>query len=165
MGMRHLSLGLVLCLALVGCSHNAKHGAGKGAGHGSAASQGAGDGAHFAGAEGDLLAKRKIYFEFDRSEIREQDYPVIQAHADFLKDNGNRQMRVEGHTDEQGSREYNIALGEKRAHAVKSALISQGANPNQLTTVSYGKEKPEVDGHGEEMYSVNRRAVLVYENS
>jgi peptidoglycan-associated lipoprotein len=166
-GLRQLALGVAvaLSLAVAGCSHNAKHGHKHGHHKGGAATEGAGEGSNFAGEEGDLLAKRKFYFEYDRADIQEQDHPVIQAHADYLKENANRHVRVEGHTDENGSREYNVALGERRANAVAHALTSQGVSRSQISTVSFGKEKPESDGRGEESYRLNRRAVIVYENN
>ncbi|HRE32145.1 MAG TPA: OmpA family protein, partial [Candidatus Berkiella sp.] len=86
------------------------------------------------------------------------------AHAEFLKNNPNHHVRVEGHADEHGSREYNIALGERRARTIANALMSQGVAPHQIATVSYGKEKPEAMGHSEDAYRLNRRAVIVYEN-
>ncbi len=164
-GLRHLAVGVVLCLGVVGCSHNSKHGAGRDGAYG-ANSQGAGEGAGFAGddAARDMMAKRKIYFDYDRSDIRQGDYEIIYAHAEYLKHNPNRRLRVEGHTDEQGSREYNVALGERRARAVADALMSQGVSGNQVATVSFGKEKPDTMGHSAEDHALNRRAVIVYED-
>jgi peptidoglycan-associated lipoprotein len=162
-GLRPLVLGLVLCLGVVGCANKSKYGRDK-AGYG-AATGGAGEGAGFAGDEArDLMAKRKIYFDYDRSEIHQQDYDTIYAHADYLKHNPNRHVRIEGHTDEQGSREYNVALGERRARTVADALMSQGVGRNQIATVSFGKEKPDNMGHSEEAHALNRRAVIVYED-
>lgn len=162
-GLRHLLLGAVLCVGVVGCSHQGKHKEGKGEGYGAASTQGAGAHGGFSGDEQDLMSKRKIYFDFDRSDIHEQDYEVIYAHADYLKGDSSRHVRIEGHADEQGSREYNVALGERRARAVANALVSQGVAPHQIATVSFGKEKPDVMGHSEEAYRLNRRAVIVYE--
>src|SRR5438552_696030 len=90
-GMRHLMLGVALCVGVVGCSHNSKHGHGKHSGYG-ANTQGAGEGSGFSGSDEarDMLAKRKIYFDYDRSELRHHDYEVIEAHADYLKQNSNR---------------------------------------------------------------------------
>jgi len=160
-GLRQLVLGMVLCISVVGCSNNAKKHGKEGA-YG-ASTHGAGEGSGF-GEEGDLLSKRKIYFAYDRSEIRDGEYEIIRAHAEYLKKNPNIHVRIEGHTDEQGSREYNVALGERRAHAVSRALEHDGVSHHQISTVSYGKEKPEVTGRGEESYALNRRAVIVYEN-
>jgi peptidoglycan-associated lipoprotein len=165
-GLRHLALGVVLCLGVVGCSHNAKKGHAGRNGENGAASQGIGDGAGFAGSESqrELLAKRKIYFDFDRADIHERDYAIIAAHAENLKQNPNGHVRIEGHTDEEGSREYNIALGERRARVVAQALMAQGVGHNQVATVSFGKEKPDSEGNGEEAHALNRRAVIVYED-
>ncbi len=162
-GLRHLAVGVVLCLGVVGCSHNAKHG-GKNGAYGASAN-GAGEGAGFASddAARDMMAKRKIYFDYDRSEIRQGDYEVVYAHAEYLKQNPNRRIRVEGHTDENGSREYNVALGERRSRSVADALMSQGVSGNQVATVSFGKEKPDSLGHSAEDKALNRRAVIVYE--
>lgn len=156
-GLWHAILGVVLCVGIAGCSHNAK----RGGADDDATTYGAGQGAGFA--EGDLLAQRKIYFDFDQSDIHENDFPVIVAHAEFLKQNPNRHVRIEGHADEQGSREYNIALGERRARCVAQALHAQGVPSRQMSTVSYGREKPDVMGHSEEAYRLNRRAVICYE--
>lgn len=164
-GLCHLVVAAALCVGVVGCSHKSKNGVnGSDSGYG-ASTQGAGDGSEFSSAEQrDLLAKRKFYFEYDRSDLSEGDYEVVYAHAEFLKNNPNHHVRVEGHADEHGSREYNIALGERRARTVANALMSQGVAPHQVATVSYGKEKPEAMGHDEEACRLNRRAVVVYEN-
>ena len=110
-----------------------------------------------AGPSGELLSKRVIYFDFDRSEIRPEYATLIGAHAKFLAGSGAVKIRVEGHTDERGSREYNIALAERRAQAVRRALMLQGAGDAQLTTVSYGEERPAVVGSDESAYEKNRR--------
>jgi peptidoglycan-associated lipoprotein len=103
-----------------------------------------------------------IYFDFDRSDIRPEYASLITSHAKFLATSGSVKIRVEGHTDERGSREYNIALAERRAQAVRSALTLQGAGDTQLTTVSYGEERPAVAGSDESAYEKNRRVELVY---
>ncbi|MBS0289928.1 MAG: peptidoglycan-associated lipoprotein Pal [Proteobacteria bacterium] len=163
-GLRHLVVGMMLCVGVAGCSHHARHDA-KGGAYGADA-QGAGEGAGFASDDvaRDMMAKRKIYFDFDRSDIHQQDYEIVYAHAEYLKHHANRRIRVEGHTDEEGSREYNIALGERRARAVADALMSQGVNGQQVATVSFGKEKPDALGHSAEDKALNRRAVIVYED-
>jgi peptidoglycan-associated lipoprotein len=107
-------------------------------------------------------AANVIYFDFDSSEIRSEFGPVINAHARHLAAAGATQIRLEGHTDERGSREYNIALAERRAQAVRRALMLQGAGDKQLTTVSYGEERPAVQGSDESAYDKNRRVELVY---
>ncbi|HZJ81633.1 MAG TPA: OmpA family protein, partial [Guyparkeria sp.] len=87
---------------------------------------------------------------------------MLGANADFLKANGNRKAVIEGHTDERGSREYNIALGERRANAVRDVLQSYGVSASQIDTVSYGEERPAVEGRGEAVWAQNRRAVIEY---
>ena len=162
-GLRTIALGVVLAVAVAGCSQNSKNGRGKNGDQYGASAQGMGDGSNFAGESGDLLSKRKIYFAFDRSDINQADYDIVTAHAGYLKQNQNRRIRIEGHADELGSREYNVALGERRARTVMDALLSQGAEPQQIATVSFGKEKPESTGHTDEAHALNRRAVIVYE--
>jgi peptidoglycan-associated lipoprotein len=103
-----------------------------------------------------------IYFDFDRSDIRPEYATLITSHARFLAGSSGVKIRVEGHTDERGSREYNIALAERRAQAVRQALMLQGAGDGQLTTVSYGEERPAVAGSDEAAYEKNRRVELVY---
>ncbi len=103
-----------------------------------------------------------IYFDFDRSDIRPEYASLINSHAKFLAGSSGVKIRVEGHTDERGSREYNIALAERRAQAVRRALMLQGAGDAQLTTVSYGEERPSAVGSDETAYEKNRRVELVY---
>jgi len=103
-----------------------------------------------------------IYFDFDRSEIRPEYASVISAHAKHMAAFGAARVRLEGHTDERGSREYNIALGERRAQAVRRALLLQGAADGQLTTVSYGEERAAVEGSEEASYEKNRRVEILY---
>jgi peptidoglycan-associated lipoprotein len=108
------------------------------------------------------LQNRTIYFDFDSSEIKSEYDSLITAHARYLAANPRAKVRVEGNTDERGSREYNIGLGERRAQAVRRALMLQGVSDTQITTVSYGEERPAVTGHTEEAWSRNRRANIVY---
>ncbi len=103
-----------------------------------------------------------IYFDFDRSDIRPEYASLINSHAKYLAGSSGIKIRVEGHTDERGSREYNIALAERRAQAVRRALMLQGAGDAQLTTVSYGEERPATAGSDESAYEKNRRVELVY---
>ena len=109
-----------------------------------------------------LLATRVIYFDFDQSTVRADYLDVISAHADYLAANPQVVVRLEGHTDERGSREYNLALGESRAKAVRSLLLAQGVSDNQVVVVSYGEERPATDEHNEEAWALNRRVELVY---
>ncbi len=103
-----------------------------------------------------------IYFDYDRAEIKSEFVPVVAAHAKFLNGHPQQKIRLEGHSDERGSREYNIGLGERRAQAVRRALMLQGVTENQITTVSYGEERPAVQGSDEAAYAKNRRVELVY---
>lgn len=108
------------------------------------------------------LAKRIIYFEYDSSEVQPQYREVIEAHAKYLADNPDAVLSLEGHADERGSREYNLALGERRAQGVKNQMTVLGASPAQIRTVSYGEERPVAEGHDEASWSQNRRVELVY---
>jgi len=103
-----------------------------------------------------------VYFDYDRAEIRPEFVPIVAAHAKYLNGASTRTVRLEGHSDERGSREYNIGLGERRAQAVRRALMLQGVSESQITTVSYGEERPAVQGSDESAYSKNRRVELVY---
>lgn len=110
----------------------------------------------------DLLSNLVVYFEFDRSEIRSEFNDMLAAHGRYLASNPNVGVRLEGHADERGSREYNVGLGERRALAVRQLLLLQGATASQLTTVSYGEERAAVFGSDEESYGLNRRVEIVY---
>lgn len=103
-----------------------------------------------------------VYFDYDRAEIKPEFIPIVAAHAKYLNGDANRRVRLEGHSDERGSREYNIGLGERRAQAVRRALMLQGVTDAQITTVSYGEERPAVRGSDESAYAKNRRVELVY---
>ncbi|MGH8208118.1 MAG: peptidoglycan-associated lipoprotein Pal [Steroidobacteraceae bacterium] len=134
---------------------------GAGANGANAAGQNGGDD-EAAGPQAGLLAKRVIYFDFDSSEIKGDGTDIVGAHAKYLANNPNARVRLEGHTDDRGSREYNIGLGERRAQSVRRALLLQGASEAQLSTVSYGAERPAVAGHDETAWSKNRRVEIVY---
>jgi len=108
------------------------------------------------------LMSRTYYFDFDRSVLSPDDLASLEMHATFLRNNPDRSVVIEGHADERGTREYNLALGERRADAVRSFLVSAGVSPRQLEIVSYGEERPEDPGHNEAAWSRNRRAVLIY---
>ncbi len=108
------------------------------------------------------LATRVVYFELDSSEIREQDRAVVEAHATYLAEHPQARLRLEGHADERGSREYNIALGERRASAVNQMMGLFGVDDQQLTLVSYGEERPAALGHDESAWQRNRRVELEY---
>jgi peptidoglycan-associated lipoprotein len=114
------------------------------------------------GPQGGLLARRIIYFDFDSSDIKGEGNDVVAAHAKYLASHAGTRVRLEGNTDARGSREYNIGLGERRAQAVRRALLLQGATESQLATVSYGAERPAVAGNDEAAWSKNRRVEIVY---
>ncbi|MBM7342530.1 MULTISPECIES: peptidoglycan-associated lipoprotein Pal [Erwiniaceae] len=103
-----------------------------------------------------------VYFGLDKYDIQSEFAQMLDAHANFLRSNPSYKVTVEGHADERGTPEYNIALGERRANAVKMYLQGKGVSADQISIVSYGKEKPAVLGHDEAAYAKNRRAVLVY---
>ena len=103
---------------------------------------------------------RVIYFDFDSFAIKDEFRPIIEAHAALLKADSTKKEVAEGHTDERGGSEYNLALGQKRAEAVVSQMKLLGAGDSQLEAVSYGKERPAVDGHDESAWAKNRRVEL-----
>ena len=103
-----------------------------------------------------------IYFDYDKSDIKQEFVPVVAAHAKYLNASTARKVRLEGHTDERGSREYNIGLGERRAQAVRRALMLQGVGEAQIVTVSYGEERSAVAGSDETAYAKNRRVEIGY---
>lgn len=109
------------------------------------------------------LAKRVIYFMYDSSQVEDEFVPVINAHAQYLSANPGQHVVLEGHADERGSREYNIALSEQRAQSVVRMLQMQGVNGVQMDVVSYGEEKPAAYGHDEESWHQNRRVELRYQ--
>ncbi len=133
------------------------------------------DGANTAGAGTDGLGEGEyfdtqeaigtvIYFDFDSSSVRAQDQDLVAAHAIQLSGNSSGSVRLEGHADERGSREYNIGLGERRAQAVRQLLMIQGVNASQIQTVSFGEERPESMGSSENDYAQNRRVEIRYTN-
>ena len=103
-----------------------------------------------------------VYFDFDKSTVRSDYVELLQAHADFLVKNSSVKVLIEGHADERGTPEYNIALGERRGQAVAKYLQSLGVAESQISVVSYGEEKPMVKTRTEDAFAKNRRAVLVY---
>jgi len=109
-----------------------------------------------------ILSKRSVYFDFDRYEVKDEFKPLVEAHAKYLSGNKSARMTVQGNCDERGSREYNIALGQRRADQVKRMMALYGATDNQVETVSFGKEKPRNPGHDEGAWAENRRDDMVY---
>jgi peptidoglycan-associated lipoprotein len=109
-----------------------------------------------------MLAKRDTYFDFDSFDVRQEYTPMLEAHARFASANRTARVRIEGHADERGSREYNLALGQKRAEATRKALVVLGAPEAALEATSFGEEKPADPGHDEAAWAKNRRAHLDY---
>jgi len=166
---------LVVFLALAGCSSTGGKHAGQVSVEDQSGAAGAAGGTSATGATpyGDgsmlslddpngVLSKRVIYFAFDSFDVAQEDRALVNAHASYLVAHPDATVHLEGHTDERGSREYNIGLGDRRARAVQHLMELQGVSPNQITTVSYGEEKPAVDGHDESAWAMNRRVELVY---
>lgn len=108
------------------------------------------------------LYNKIVYFDLDSSEVKAEDRPTVSAHAKHLAENPSEVVSLEGHADERGSREYNLALGERRANAVRQLLMAEGASAKQIQTVSYGEEKPVDAGHDESAWAQNRRVEFVY---
>ncbi len=173
---------LLAALLLGGCSSMDKEegSAGEGAtvesrdGAGSG-SEGIGEGASTQGMEGQgvwtgsplddpnsPLSSRTIYFDFDSSDIRSDYLTVLRAHAQYLAANPSVGISLEGHADERGTREYNLALGEQRARRVKQFMMAEGVAAGQLNDISYGEERPVDPGQGEGAWAQNRRVELVY---
>lgn len=109
-----------------------------------------------------VLAQRVIYFAFDSFDVAPEDRDLVNAHASYLMAHPDALLHLEGHADERGSREYNIGLGDRRARSIQRLMELQGVSPSQITVVSYGEEKPAVDGHDESAWAMNRRVELVY---
>lgn len=168
------SLTIALALAFVaGCSSTGgtRDGSIEGAGAGGAGTDGYGSGqvsgsglgsgaGQMAGSR--IPDERTIYFAFDSDTIRPEFEPVLEAHVRFLSANPGTSVVLQGHTDERGTREYNLALGERRANAVKRYLNVQGVSPSQLEVVSYGEERLAARGHTEEAHAQNRRVIFAY---
>lgn len=136
---------------------------------GAAAAAGAADQRGVSGVEvagGDVAQPtamaRLVYFDFDSFEVRAEFAPVLEAHAKYLSANSSRRVALEGHTDERGGREYNLALGQKRSEAVRRALSLMGVSEAQMEAVSFGEEKPAVVGFDEAAFAKNRRVELTY---
>ena len=179
---RAQALAAGACIALVaGCSSGVKlndvpvedksatstagAGAGSGAGAGGSTQSGVTPvdiGASGANAAGPANVARIIYFDFDSYSIKPEFQSLIEAHSRFLKANPNRKVVIEGHTDERGGREYNLALGQRRSEAVRRSMGLLGVTDNQVEAVSFGKEKPAAQGSDEAAMAQNRRAEVSY---
>jgi peptidoglycan-associated lipoprotein len=180
-GMRKVLLVAFIAAALVGCSTTptteapvedrgaAGAAAGTGAQTGGAAGGGVSGSAVGSGARGNplrdpgsILSKRSIYFDFDSFVVKDEYRPLVEAHARYLQQNRTARMTIQGNTDERGSREYNIALGQKRADAVKRMMLLLGATDGQIESVSFGEERPKNSGHDEPAWAENRRDDILY---
>lgn len=106
--------------------------------------------------------QRTVLFDFDSFTVKDEFRPIVETHAKFLQANRGARVALQGHADERGSREYNIALGQKRSDAVKRMMVLLGAGEAQIETVSFGKEKPKAEGHNEAAWAQNRRVEIVY---
>jgi len=110
----------------------------------------------------DLLSKRRVYFAFDSSAVDEENRAIVEAHAAYLAANKNVKVVLEGHADERGTREYNLALGERRAQAVERMVKLLGVTPDRIKNVSYGEEKPVAMDHNDAAWALNRRVEIIY---
>ena len=108
------------------------------------------------------LSKRSIFYELDKADIKDEYRPILQAHGKYLAERRGTKMLVQGNCDERGSREYNIALGQRRAEGVKRMLVLMGASESQVESVSLGEEKPRCNDHNEGCWSQNRRSDMLY---
>ena len=109
-----------------------------------------------------ILSRRSVYYDFDKYDIKDEFRPVIEAHAGYLRQSGTPKMLIQGNTDERGSREYNIALGQRRSEGVKRMLLLLGVREDQVEAVSLGEEKPKEPAHTEEAWARNRRSDMLY---
>ncbi len=109
-----------------------------------------------------ILSKRSVYYDYDKYDIKDEFKPTLQAHAKYLSSNPGASIIVQGNCDEQGSREYNIALGQRRAESVRKTLNVLGVSDKQIETVSFGEEKPRATCHDESCWKENRRSDIVY---
>jgi peptidoglycan-associated lipoprotein len=165
---------VVAGLTFIGCSNTKKtdsaavvdQGAGLSQEEMNAKAHGAADSAGFQGNAlndpNSPLSQRVIYFEYDSSDVQADYRPVVEAHAAHLAANPNTIVTLEGHADERGSREYNLALAERRAQSVQKQMVLLGASAGQVRTVSYGEERPANPGHDESAYGQNRRVEIIY---
>ena len=110
-----------------------------------------------------ILSKRSVYFDYDSFIVKDEYKPLVTAHAKYLTSNRTAKITIQGNTDERGSREYNLALGQRRADAVKQMMLLLGVTDGQIETVSFGEEKPRATGKDETSYAENRRDDIVYQ--
>lgn len=110
-----------------------------------------------------ILSRRSIFYDLDQYDIKDQFKELVEAHARYLRDNPKSRMLIQGNTDERGSREYNVSLGQKRSEGVKRMLLLLGAKEEQIESVSLGEEKPRAEGHDEQAWAQNRRSDILYQ--
>ena len=110
-----------------------------------------------------ILSKRSVYYDLDKSDVKSEYKPMIEAHSKYLTSHKDTKVTVQGNTDERGSREYNVALGNRRADSVRKMMNVFGASDSQIETVSYGEEKPRATCHDESCWKENRRSDVVYQ--
>jgi peptidoglycan-associated lipoprotein len=110
-----------------------------------------------------ILSRRSIFYDLDQYDIKDQFKELVEAHARYLRDNPKAKMLIQGNTDERGSREYNVSLGQKRSDGVKRMLLLLGAKEDQVESVSLGEEKPRAEGHDESAWAQNRRSDILYQ--
>ena len=109
-----------------------------------------------------LLSKRSVYYDFDKFDVKDEYRGLVEAHANYLRENSGARMLVQGNTDERGSREYNVSLGQRRSDGVKRMLVLLGAREGQIESVSLGEEKPQAEGRTEEAWARNRRSDMLH---
>jgi peptidoglycan-associated lipoprotein len=109
-----------------------------------------------------ILSKRSVYYDYDKFDVKNEYRSMVEAHAKFLRENPSAKMLIQGNTDERGSREYNVGLGQRRSDGVKKMLVLLGAREDQVESVSLGEEKPQDAGHSEDAWSKNRRCDMLY---
>ena len=109
-----------------------------------------------------ILSKRSIFYDYDKFDVKDEYRAMVEAHAKYLRENPGARMLIQGNTDERGSREYNVGLGQRRSDGVKRMLVLLGARENQIESVSLGEEKPMSEGHDEAAWSKNRRSDILY---
>jgi peptidoglycan-associated lipoprotein len=157
-------IAAVLSLMLAGCGghKSVKKEEGAQGATASGLSEGSGaSGSMLSEDQKDLLNSNKVYFEFDSSAVDDHSRKVIEAHSQFLLNNPDVNVVLEGHADERGTREYNLALGERRANAVAEIMEAYGVSPGRIQTISYGEERPAALGHDESAWRLNRRVVIL----
>ena len=110
-----------------------------------------------------ILSKRSIYYDYDKFDVKDQYKELVEAHAKYLRDNPKTKMLIQGNTDERGSREYNVSLGQRRSDGVKRMMVLLGVREDQIESVSLGEEKPKSEGHDDSAWAQNRRSDILYQ--